>query len=112
MAKKTKYKPSPADVSADRRSIKDQFGRRIGHMWPEDFEANLKAIYGDQWSSKFARYAGLSRDIIYLYRIGRMPIPKHIAQLVRLLRFYSTRRPWKLTERLDELEPDWLPPME
>lgn len=107
MANKPRYIP-PSDVAADRRSITDQFGRRIGHMWPEDLEAYLKASYGDGWIAKFSRYAGISRDTLDLYRKGTLPIPKPIAQLVLMIRWYAMNTPKEKKRRKVELETPWL----
>ena len=101
------YRP-PADVAADRRFIIDQNHRRIGHMWPEDFEAKLRAAFGRGWIADFSRYAGLSRDTIDLYRNGSLPIPKQTAQLVNLYRWYTMNRPKKLENRVSNLETPWL----
>lgn len=109
MANRKGYKP-PADVGSDRREIVDKDHRRIGHMWPEDFESILKAIYGFGWVATFARYAGLSRDTIDLYRKGSLPIPRHIAQLVTLLRWVDNRR--KKRSAFPSVDPFWLPPLE
>lgn len=101
------YRP-PADVAADRRFIIDQNHRRIGHMWPEDFEAKCKAAFGDGWIADFSRYAGLSRDTIDLYRRGELPIPKQTAQLVNLYRFYTMNKPKRIVDRCPPLETPWL----
>lgn len=100
--------PPPSDVGADRRTITDALGRRIGHMWPEDFEAYLKASFGDGWIAAFARYAGMSRDTLDLYRKGQLPIPKHIAQLVLLTRWYDLNTPKHKVRRKVPLTTPWL----
>jgi hypothetical protein len=105
---KKKRIPPPSDVNADRRSIVDDMGRRIGHMWPEDFEAYLKATYGDGWIATFCRYAGMSRDTIDLYRKGTLPIPKHIAQLVLMIRWYDMNTPKMKVRRKVDLATPWL----
>ncbi len=107
MANKPKYK-APSDVDADRREIIDSQGRRIGWMWPEDFEAYLKASYGDHWVAGFSRYAGMSRDTIGLYKNGVLPIPKHIAQLVLMVRWYSMNTPKLRVRRKVDLVAPWL----
>jgi len=105
---KKKRIPPPSDVAADRRTIIDSFGRRIGHMWPEDLEAYLKATFGDGWIASFARYAGMSRDTLDLYRRGHLPIPKHIAQLVLLTRWYNLNTPKYKARRKVDLQTPWL----
>lgn len=107
MANKPGYK-APSDVDADRREITDSLGRRIGHMWPEDFEAILKATFGDQWVPEFSRYAGMSRDTIQFYKKGVLPIPKHIAQLVHLTRWYKLNTPKLRVRRRVPMTAPWL----
>ena len=107
MTKKPKYK-APSDVDADRREIVDSLGRRIGWMWPEDFEAYLTASFGKHWVAEFARYAGMSRDTIGFYKKGVLPIPKHIAQLVLMVRWYKMNTPKLRVRRKVELTAPWL----
>lgn len=109
MANRKGYKP-PADVGSDRREIVDSDYRRIGHMWPEDFESILKAVYDRGWVAQFARYAGLSRDTIDLYRKGILPIPRHIAQLVTLMRWVDKKR--KKRTAFPCVDTFWLPALE
>lgn len=107
MANKPGYKP-PSDVDADRREIRDSFNRRIGHMWPEDFEAILEATFGKRWIMHFARYAGMSRDTIGFYKRGVFPIPKYIAELVMLTRWYQMNTPKLRVRRRVPVEAPWL----
>lgn len=107
MSNRKGYKP-PADVDADRREILDQNQRRIGFMWPEDFEALNAASFGTGWIAKFSRYAGMSRDTVDLYRRGRLPIPKYIAQLVLHIRWEHMNRPKLRIKRKPDLDPYWL----
>lgn len=101
------YRP-PADVAADRREFLDQNHRRIGHMWPEDFEAQLVAAFGHGWIADFSRYSGMSRDTIDLYRKGTQPIPKLVTQLVRHVRWYSMNQPKERVKRMPDLHTPWL----
>lgn len=99
---------SKADVGSDRREITDGSFRRIGHMWPEDFEALLKASFGHGWIAQFSRYAGMSRDTIDMYRKGKLPIPKHIAVLVILIRQHALTNSISRTNHFPEPDTPWL----
>lgn len=64
-------------------------GRRIGHMWPEVFEAYCEAEFGEYWIGKVAAYLGMSAAMVAHYKHGRRPIPKYIARLIYLRRQYN-----------------------
>ncbi len=61
----------------------DPEGRRIGYMWPEDFESILTVYYGKtRWVAKFGHMADISRGQIGRYRTGIAPIPKPVAMMM------------------------------
>ena len=61
----------------------DAAGRRIGWMYPEEFEALVGAHYDERgWARRFAEDFDLSQPTVYRYRDGTLPIPKMIAALV------------------------------
>jgi hypothetical protein len=92
-------------VSSSRATYRDRDGRKIGHMWPEEFEALCASIWGtDGWIGDVARYAGLSRDMVDHYRHGRHAIPRYLAQLIRLR--YHVRKQAKAV--IPENEAPWL----
>jgi hypothetical protein len=83
----------------------DSMGRKIGWMWPEDFEAMLEAAYGDRrWVIKFCYEFGYSRATVDRYRTGALPIPKPVACAVHML---SAMRMNKVP--FDGIEAPWLP---
>lgn len=64
----------------------DKTGRRIGWMWPEDFVSILESFYGEKrWVHSFSYECGFARSTIDRWKEGTMPIPKHVALIVRLL---------------------------
>ncbi len=79
-------------------------GRKIGYMWPEDFEVALTALYGKGWIQSFAAVSNLTETSIGRYKDGKQPIPKHIAALVTAL---SQMRDAKVEFAPED--PDWLP---
>lgn len=83
----------------------DAAGRRIGWMWPEDFSAMLSGVYGDRkWIANFSGMTGIARATVDRWRLGRLPIPKHIAQLVLLLAEKDSRG-----EIMMDIDAPWLP---
>lgn len=83
----------------------DAAGRRIGWLWPEDFETLMSTYYGEKaWVPLFCDEFDFAKPTVYRWRDGRVPIPKHIAHLVLALgRMKMQGVP------LDELTADWLP---
>lgn len=83
----------------------DDSGRKIGWLWPEDFEAILESHFGPRaWVDSFALYAGIHRSQIDRYRHGKTPIPKHISVLVsQMASLRNSGVP------LTEIQAPWLP---
>lgn len=83
----------------------DAKGRRIGWLFPEDFESILESVYGARlWMKAFAADYGFTYTTILRWKDGTAPIPKHVAQIV------SMRNSMKLRGvALHPLEAPWLP---
>lgn len=80
-------------------------GRRIGWLWPEDFEAILESFYGERkWVDKFAGDFGYHRSTVDRWRKGTTPIPKSVAQEISMLNSLKLRG-----VALTALEASWLP---
>jgi hypothetical protein len=63
----------------------DKEGRKIGWMWPEDFDNFLISLHGDRARAVlFADEFGISRTTVDRWRKGATPIPKYIALLCQL----------------------------
>lgn len=107
MTNRPGYRP-PAAVRADHREIIDSLDRRIGHMWPEDYEAILRTVFGKSWVKDFARYAGMSRDQVDKYRHGENPIPKIVALMVTMLYETAQRQRGRDKTKFVELDTFWL----
>lgn len=76
-------------------------------MWPEEMEAILRCAFGDTWRTDFALWGGYSREVVTRYLHGHQPIPKHVANMLHLLRYHDRRRG---SRKRIEVKPDWLPP--
>ena len=89
----------------------DDDGRKIGWLFPEDFEAMCENIWGRfKWVNAFAKYTGMHRATIDGYRNGTRAIPKHIAILITLTEnnyMKTNRKPMDV--RVLNLKADWLP---
>lgn len=80
-------------------------GRRIGWLWPEDFEVILESFYGERkWVNTFSAEFGFSRSTVDRWRDGTTPIPKNVAHLVSMLGTFKIKG-----IALPELVADWLP---
>lgn len=80
-------------------------GRRIGFLWPEDFEAILESFYGDRkWVNKFSDDFGYHRSTVDRWRKGNTPIPKNVAQEVSMLNSLKLRG-----VALTPIDASWLP---
>ncbi len=79
-------------------------GRKIGHMWPEDYETALRAHYGRDWVQRFAKDSGLTETSVRRYKDGAVAIPRDIAALVNALGQMAAAN---LT--LEVEKPAWLP---
>lgn len=80
-------------------------GRRIGWLWPEDLEAILEIHYGKRkWVNGFAEDFGLSRSTVDRWREGKVPIPKHVAQIVTMMASLKSR-----DIPMSPIEAAWLP---
>jgi hypothetical protein len=89
----------------------DSDGRRIGWMWPEDFEVILDSIYSaPRWNHAFADDFGYARTTVDRWRDGTNPIPKSVAQIVNILNRTQKHEKGE-TKVLHKLpiEADWLP---
>jgi hypothetical protein len=87
--------------------IRDFDGRRIGYMWPEEFEAYGVSLWGrERWIREMQNYMGLSVGTVGRYRHGIRPIPKHIAELLLLRHMFKTRQ----LKNLPVLKTPWLYP--
>ncbi|QGH74987.1 hypothetical protein MAL1_00241 [Bacteriophage DSS3_MAL1] len=83
----------------------DKEGRRIGWLWPEDFEAILESFYGERkWVNGFSQQFGFARSTVDRWRDGKTPIPKHVAHIVNMLGTHKVRN-----LPLTEIEANWLP---
>lgn len=83
----------------------DAAGRKIGYMYPEDFEALLAAHYDDKgWVRLFSEDFDISQPTIYRYRDGFTPIPKSVVCNVMMLVQLKERG---IARHLPEA--DWLP---
>lgn len=95
----------PSDVSAAKREYLDQFDRRIGYMWPEDFIAYNAATWGRKWRQHAARFHGVSQETIAHWTHGTYPIPKTVAMCTLLLRKLVTEHN-KSKGGVDSILPD------
>jgi hypothetical protein len=92
-------------------NVKDEWwhtsedGRRIGWIWPEDFEAILEARYGHRkWIKGFCEDFGYSRSTVDRWKLGQEPIPKHVAQILEMISAMTARK-----IPLEKIQADWLP---
>lgn len=83
----------------------DKEGRRIGWLYPEDFEAILESFYGPRkWVNQFSSDFGFSRSAVDRWRDASVPIPKHVAQIVNMIGTHKVRG-----LPLTPVEAPWLP---
>lgn len=83
----------------------DDQGRRIGWLWPEDFNAILESWYGKRmWVNEFCREFDMSRSQVDRYRHGQAPIPKTLAITISIL---STLRNHDIA--MPDITAEWLP---
>lgn len=84
----------------------DKKGRKIGWMWPEDFEAQLLASYlRVDGMEVFAYDFGVDNELIEAWISGAEPIPKWAARIVMTLKDRII-----FAARLEPiLHPRWLP---
>ena len=83
----------------------DAKGRKIGWLFPEDFESILESVYGPRlWMKAFAEDYGFTYTTILRWKDGTNAIPKSVAQIV------SMRNSMKLRGvALHALDAEWLP---
>lgn len=80
-------------------------GRKIGYLWPEDFEAILESFYGARkWVNKFSDDFNYHRSTVDRWRKGTTPIPKHVAMEVSMLNSLKLRG-----VALTPVDAEWLP---
>lgn len=82
----------------------DTNGRKIGWMWPEDFEAILHTALGGDWKRLFAMILGEPYEFIDKLSTGELPITRHMAFTVETLILLKNDRKLKFT-----MEAPWLP---
>lgn len=98
--------------SSIRKRIVDRDGRHIGHMWPEDFEAFGKSLWGSSWRRDFARYAGVTLRRVDAWASGAAHVPRYAALLMWLAYHYVKETPGArkpLDIPTPWLEDDWVP---
>jgi len=97
----------------------DSEGRRIGHMWPDDFHAILESLWGfKKGIGGFSEYSGYTRTTVECYCNGNYPIPKYVAALALNMQRVAIsghppvdrryKRPKMPFTRLPQVEAEWL----
>lgn len=101
----------PSRQKTARNHIIDGDGRKIGHMWPEDFIAMAETMWGKyKWRGEYARFAGVGIRTVHNFTSGLQPIPRVHAQLMTYrYHYYITRGRAYPNNEAPWLAPDWVP---
>lgn len=82
----------------------DEEGRKIGWLWPEEFDAICTSIWGKYYPKLMAADIGVRRGTIDEWKHGRSPIPKLVAEYLSMRQSNAARGIGH-----SPLEAEWLP---